>query len=58
MYFTIAISFHQYHIFSQTAAFCIMVIITVLAVALAFAYDRIELAIIALVGGFATPFIL
>ncbi len=56
-YFTIAIAFHQYHLIGQTAAFAIMVVITALAVALTLAYDRKELAVISLLGGFATPFL-
>ncbi|TDH20866.1 DUF2339 domain-containing protein [Segetibacter sp. 3557_3] len=55
-YFTIALAFHQFQLFSQTAAFIIMVIITGFAVALSLLYDRQELAIIAMIGGFATPF--
>ena len=58
LYFTIAIGFHQYHIFSQAAAFAIMVVITGFAVALSLAYNRMELAVLALIGGFASPFIL
>ncbi|MEP7265487.1 MAG: DUF2339 domain-containing protein, partial [Bacteroidota bacterium] len=58
LYFTISISFHDYHLFSQTAAFVIMVIITAFAVMLSIAYDRKELAILAIIGGFSTPFIL
>ena len=57
LYFTIAIAFHQYHIFSQAAAFIVMAVITGFAVALSIAYDRIELAVLALIGGFTTPFI-
>lgn len=57
-YFTIAIAFHEYQIFSQTTAFIIMVAITGFAILLAIAYNRIELAIIAIVGGFASPFML
>ncbi|MEO7079971.1 MAG: DUF2339 domain-containing protein, partial [Flavobacteriales bacterium] len=56
-YFTIAIAFHQYQLIGQTAAFAIMVVITALAVALTLAYDRKELAVISLLGGFATPFL-
>ncbi len=56
-YFTIALAYHQYALFSQTAAFIIMVIITAFAVILSILYDRQELAVIALVGGFATPFL-
>ncbi len=55
-YFTITLAFHQFQLFSQTAAFIIMVIITGFAVALSLLYDRQELAVIAMVGGFATPF--
>lgn len=56
-YFTIAIAFHQYHLIGQTAAFAIMVVITGLAVLFTLAYDRKELAVIALLGGFAAPFL-
>lgn len=56
-YFTIAFAFHQYHLLSQQAAFIIMVIITAFAVALSVSYSRIELAILATVGGFITPFL-
>ena len=55
-YFTIAIAFHEYHIFSQTAAFIIMVVITAFSVLLSIAYDRVELAVLAIIGGFASPF--
>jgi uncharacterized membrane protein len=56
-YITVAIAFHQYHIFSQTIAFIITIAITALSVALALYYDKKELAIFALLGGFASPFI-
>jgi len=56
LYFTIAIAFHEYHLFSQTAAFAIMVVITAFAVMLSLAYDRIELAVLSIIGGFSTPF--
>ncbi|MBC7826129.1 MAG: DUF2339 domain-containing protein [Chitinophagaceae bacterium] len=54
-YFTIALAYHQFHLFSQTISFIIMVVITIFAVVLSMLYDRQELAVIALVGGFATP---
>ena len=57
LYFTIAFAFHQYQLFSQTAAFIIMVVITAFAVALSLLYNRQELAIIASIGGFITPFL-
>jgi predicted membrane protein DUF2339 len=57
LYFTIALAYHQYQLFGQTAAFSIMLIITAFSVLLALLYEREELAIIALVGGFVTPFL-
>ena len=56
-YFTIAFAMHQYHIIGQTAAFIIMIIITGFAVVLALLYDKLELAVIAAIGGFLTPFL-
>jgi uncharacterized membrane protein len=56
LYFTIALAFHEYQLFSQTAAFVIMVLITIFAVILSLAYDRKELAVLAVLGGFGTPF--
>lgn len=56
-YLTVAIAFHYYHLFSQTAAFLILIAITILMPILAILYDRRELAIISLVGGFLAPFI-
>ncbi len=55
-YFTITLAYHQFHLFSQTVSFVIMLVITAFAVALSQLYNRQELAIIALIGGFATPF--
>ena len=55
-YFTVAIAFHEYHLIGQTSAFISMVGITGLAVAFTLGYDRRELAVIALLGGFASPF--
>ncbi len=56
LYFSIAIAFQQYHLFGQAAAFAIMVGITGLGVLFTLLYDRRELAVIALLGGFASPF--
>lgn len=56
-YFTVAFAFHQYHLISQQAAFIIMVVITAFAVILAVLYDRIELGVLATIGGFVTPFL-
>lgn len=57
-YFTIAFAFHQYHLIPQAAAFVGMVVITGFAVALSVLYNRLELAVIATIGGFITPFLL
>ncbi len=56
-YFTITLAFQQFELFSQTTAFIIMIVITAFAVALALLYNKQELAIIALIGGFAAPFL-
>lgn len=55
-YFTIALAYHQYHLFDHMVAFGIMVVITIFAVVLSLLYDRQELAVISMVGGYATPF--
>jgi uncharacterized membrane protein len=56
-YFTIALAYHQFQLFNQTTAFVIMLIVTAFSVLLSLLYDRQELAIISLVGGFVTPFL-
>lgn len=57
-YFTIAIAFHEYHIFNQTVAFAIMVVITAFSAFVSINYNRQELAVLSLIGGFAVPFML
>ena len=56
LYFTIAIAFHEYQLFSQTVAFIIMVVITAFATLVSVSYNRQELAVLSLIGGFAVPF--
>ena len=56
LYFTIYIAFHEYQLFSQTIAFSIMVLITVFSTLVSVSYSRQELAVLALIGGFAVPF--
>ncbi|MCC6373068.1 MAG: DUF2339 domain-containing protein [Bacteroidia bacterium] len=56
-YFTIGIAFHQYQLFNQATAFAIMLGITCFSVFISVAYDRVELAALSLIGGFATPLI-
>ncbi len=56
-YFTIAIAFHEYELFSQSVAFGIMTVITIFSVLVSVSYNRQELAVLSLIGGFAVPFI-
>ncbi|MBI3134112.1 MAG: DUF2339 domain-containing protein [Bacteroidetes bacterium] len=56
LYYTISIGYHDYKLFSQPVAFSIMTIITLFATVMAIWYNRRELAIIGLVGGFTAPF--
>lgn len=56
LYFTIAIAFHQYHLIGQTVAFILTVLITSFTVLLSIRYNRKELAILAILGGFSAPF--
>ena len=55
-YFTIGIAFHSYHLFGQTAAFLLMVGITAFSCLISLSYNRKELAVLSLIGGFAVPF--
>jgi uncharacterized membrane protein len=55
-YFTITLAYNQFHLFNQTTSFIILIVITIFAVLLSLLYDKQELAVIALVGGFASPF--
>lgn len=55
-YFTIAIAFHEYQLFNQSVAFGIMTVITIFSVLVSVSYNRQELAILSLIGGFAVPF--
>lgn len=56
-YVTIAIAYHYYELFSQPAAFLLLVVVTLLMSGLAIVYNRRELAVIALTGGFIAPFL-
>ena len=55
-YFTIYIAFHEYQLFSQTVAFSILAIITAFSTLVSVFYNRQELAVLSLIGGFAAPF--
>lgn len=56
-YFSIAFAFHQYHLIGQVQAFIYMVVVSGFAVGLSLYYNRQELAILATIGGFITPFL-
>jgi uncharacterized membrane protein len=56
LYLTIALAFHEYQLFSQPAAFILMLVITAFTVVLSLGYNRMELAILGILGGFASPF--
>ncbi|SHN31786.1 DUF2339 domain-containing protein [Mucilaginibacter sp. OK098] len=55
-YFTITLAYQEFHLFNQTTALIILIVITIFAVILSLLYDKQELAVIALIGGFASPF--
>ena len=56
-YFTITLAYHQFKLFDQSTAFIIMIVITAFAVVLSLLYNKQELAIISLLGGFLAPFL-
>jgi uncharacterized membrane protein len=58
LYFSITIAFQQYHLISQTLAFIMMVLITAFTVVLSLSYDRKELAVFAILGGFSSPLLI
>ncbi|MEO5643534.1 MAG: DUF2339 domain-containing protein [Bacteroidia bacterium] len=55
LYFTISYAYQVYHLFPQSAAFGILIVITAFTVLLSLSYNRKELAIFAIVGGFCSP---
>ena len=55
LYITITIAFREYQLFSQTLSFVLLIFITIFSVFLSILYDRKELAIFSLLGGFASP---
>ena len=54
-YITITLAFREYELMSQTVAFALLIVITIFAVIFSLLYDRQELAVISLLGGFASP---
>ena len=57
-YLITAIAFHYYDLFSHTMAFVILCATTIFMSSVSVLYDRKELAVTALVGGFIAPFII
>lgn len=55
-YLSVVLAFRQYELLSQWSAFGCLMLVTALSVFLAFYYNRKELAIISLIGGFVAPF--
>lgn len=55
LYITITLAFREYEIFSQPVAFALLIGITIFSVIISLLYDRRELAIFSLLGGFASP---
>lgn len=56
-YLTTALSYHYYDLFSQNTAFAILIATTISMIVLSMLYDRKELSIISVVGGFIAPFL-
>ena len=55
LYITVTLAFREYELFSQPLAFGLLIAITLFSVILSLFYDRKELAIFSLLGGFASP---
>lgn len=53
----IAIAFHLYDMFPATAAFVALIALTAVMTGISLRFDRQELAVVSIVGGFAAPFI-
>lgn len=55
LYIAITLAFREYHLLSQPLSFGILVAITLFSVILSLVYDRKELALFSLLGGYASP---
>ncbi len=54
-YVSITLAFQEYHLMGQQASFGMLTLITVLAIAMSLWYDRQELMVFSVVGGFLAP---
>lgn len=55
LYITITLAFREYQLFSQPVAFGILIAVTAFSVVLSLLYNRKELALFSLLGGYASP---
>ena len=55
LYFTFAISFYSYNIFSNLQIFSVFFLLTTFSVILSIVYNRFELLLLAVVAGFVSP---
>ncbi|WP_346984845.1 DUF2339 domain-containing protein [Chryseobacterium sp. POE27] len=55
LYFTTTIAFREYHLFSQTTAFSVTCLITLISISLSYYYKSEILIIFSLFGGFLAP---
>ncbi|GEM_PF-112234 len=56
-YITITLAFREYELIPQPMAFLLLILVTIACVVLSVFYDKKELALFALLGGFAAPFL-
>ena len=54
-YFTIGFSYQQYNIISKPLAFSLILLATLFMAGFSILYNRVQLGVIALIGGFITP---
>ena len=55
LYITITLAFREYQLFEQPLAFALLIAVTAFSVVLSLVYDRKELALFSLLGGYASP---
>ena len=58
LYFTIYAAFAFYQLVPQTPAFAFMFVVTITAIAISVRYDAVAIAILGIIGAFATPALL
>ncbi|WP_313580763.1 DUF2339 domain-containing protein [Chishuiella sp.] len=55
LYFSLTISFREYHLFSQNITFILLTFVTIFSIVLALLYSKQVLAIFSIIGGFCAP---